>query len=454
MAMPKNNADNINQALDYLDDGVFTVGNDFRITSFNRQAEIITGVKSRAAIGRFCSKVFHTELCAAACPLKKAMSEGRRLSDISVTIKNSKGMSVPVKITAGPLYNMDKKIVGGIEIFKNVSEVENLKKELSGKYSHFDIVGKSPFMMTLFDILPDIAESDCNVLIEGPSGTGKTLVARAIHNISARKNKPFVSVNCGALPDQLLESELFGYSKGAFTGAVSDRKGRFAAAEGGSIFLDEIAEMPVNLQVKLLHVIESKTYEPLGSSKTLNADVRIIAATNSDVSKMCRAQKFREDLYYRLRVVSIKIPPLKDRREDVMALAESFRENLNIRYSKKITGFSDDLLKLFALYEFPGNVRELQNMIENAFVFCKTSKLTAALLPEEYRAAAKKRVSPDGESDSDIYSGPLQKRLDGVEKKIIENAIEKYYGDRGKISNHLKIDKATLWRKMKKHKML
>jgi transcriptional regulator with PAS, ATPase and Fis domain len=306
-------------------------------------------------------------------------------------------------------------------------------------------------MKTLFNILPDIAESDCNVLIEGPSGSGKSLVAKTLHNLSERSKKPFVTVNCGALPDTLLESELFGYEKGAFTDAKKDKPGRFALAEGGTIFLDEIAEMPFHLQVKLLRVIEEKRYEPLGAVVTRKADVRIIAATNKDLSAMVRREKFREDLYYRLKIVNIKIPSLAERREDIEVLARHFINNLNGVKNNKIIDISEKVLKFFAVYDFPGNVRELENILEYAFIFCRDGKLLPEHLPAECRSfITQMQIAPRSEK-AILSCVTLDKAVGNAEKVSLVNALERFKGDKKSAARFLKIDYSTLWRKMKKY---
>ncbi len=441
----------INQVLDFIEDGIFSVDNNFKITSFNRAAEIITGVKQKDALGRNCLDIFNTSICKTACPLKEAMKKEKQVGGVRIEIKTALKKKLPICVTAGPLFDEKGKIAGGIEIFKDISGIENLKKELDGKYSHYDIVGKSEYMKTLFNILPDISESDCNVLIEGPSGSGKSLVAKTLHNLSERSKKPFVTVNCGALPDTLLESELFGYEKGAFTDAKKDKPGRFALAEGGTIFLDEIAEMPFHLQVKLLRVIEEKRYEPLGAVVTRKADVRIIAATNKDLNVMVRREKFREDLYYRLKIVNIKIPSLAERREDIEVLARHFINNLNGVKNNKIIDISEKVLKFFAVYDFPGNVRELENILEYAFIFCRDGKLLPEHLPAECRSfITQMQLAPRSEK-AILSCVTLDKAVGNAEKLSLVSALERFKGDKKSAARFLKIDYSTLWRKMKKY---
>ncbi len=251
--------------LDSIADGVFTVDKDWHITSFNRAAERITGMLSEKAIGQKCFDVFHTNICQTACALRETLKTGKEIIDQPVNILNGEGKIIPVSISTAVLKDEKRNIIGGVETFRDLSALEALKKEISRQYSVDDIISKNHNIQEIFDILPDIAESESTVLIHGESGTGKELFARAIHNLSRRKKFPFVAINCGALPDNLLESELFGYKKGAFTDARKDKPGRFAIAEGGTIFLDEIGDLPLFLQAKLLRVLQEKEYEPLGA---------------------------------------------------------------------------------------------------------------------------------------------------------------------------------------------
>jgi transcriptional regulator with PAS, ATPase and Fis domain len=290
-------------------------------------------------------------------------------------------------------------------------------------------------------VLPDIAESDSTVLIQGPSGSGKELFARAIHNLSHRKNKNYVIVNCGALPATLLESELFGYVKGAFTDARKDKPGRFALAEGGTLFLDEIAELSISLQVKLLRVLQQKEYEPLGATRSSKANVRIIAATNKDLSQLLARGTFREDLYYRLNVVKIELPPLNRHREDIPLLVDHFIHQFNLKKGKNIGGISDQALGLLMEHEFPGNVRELENIIEHAFVLCHGPHIKAEHLPKELTSKLKPDNNPAAQSGN---------KFRDAETQIIREALKKQKGNRAKTAAELGIDKSTLWRKMKR----
>ncbi|HOC45731.1 MAG TPA: sigma 54-interacting transcriptional regulator, partial [Syntrophorhabdaceae bacterium] len=303
--------------LDSINEGVFTIDRDWRITSFNQAAERITGISREDSLGRFCSEVFHANVCENDCALRKTFETGKPVVNATAHIVDNKGLTIPIRISTAILKDKNGDVIGGVETFQDLSQIEQLRKELQSRHTFEDIVGRSPAMMRLFEMVPLIAESSSTVLIEGPSGTGKELFARAIHNLSPRKRKRFVAVNCAALPDTLLESEFFGYKAGAFTDAKKDKIGRFTLAHGGTIFLDEIGDISPALQVRLLRVLQEREIEPLGATEPVKVDVRVVAATNKDLGRLVQKGQFREDLYYRIRVIHLVLPPLKNRREDI-----------------------------------------------------------------------------------------------------------------------------------------
>ena len=381
--MKKPKKDQLEVILDSIADGVFTIDRNKHVTSFNRAAEKITGIPREQAIGQKCFDVFHSNICQTACALEGTMGSGKEMIDVKVNILNMEGEQIPISISTAVLRDSKGTIVGGVETFRDLSDIEELKKEITKQYTFEDIISKNHRIQEIFSVLPDIAESDSTVLIQGPSGSGKELFARAFHNLSPRSNGPYIVVNCGALPDTLLESELFGYKKGAFTGAIKDKPGRFALAEGGTLFLDEVGDLSTALQVKLLRVLQERKYEPLGGTKSVKADIRIVAATNQDLQALLAQGSFREDLYYRINVIKIELPPLAERREDVPLLVDHFIRQFNIRMGKRITGVSKEVLNLFMQYDFPGNIRELENIIEYAYVLCRDSEITTAHLPKD-----------------------------------------------------------------------
>ena len=442
---PENNSRHFKSILDAIADGVFTIDLDFNITYFNHAAEKITGVPAEQALGRKCFDVFRTNICQTNCALSRTMQNGRQSIDLHIDILNSDGRTIPASVSTSALKDDEGNIIGGVEIFRDLSAIETLRKEIHSRYCFEDIVSKSYEILSILDILPDIATSGSTVLIEGPSGSGKELFARAIHNLSGKKGS-YVAINCAALPDTLLESELFGYRKGAFSEAKIDKPGRFARAAGGTIFLDEIGDISSALQVKLLRVIQEKEYEPLGATTTVKTDVRIIAATNRKLTELVARGVFREDLFYRLNVVRLELPPLSRRREDIPLLVRHFIEKLNAIKSRNIDGISEDALNLLMHYNFPGNIRELENAIEFAFVLCHGNLIKVNHLPREIHNC-------DLEKDAAAMdTGPTP--FDRAEKKTLLEALQRHDGNRGKTAAFLGINKSTLWRKMKKYKLL
>ncbi|HNS14065.1 MAG TPA: sigma 54-interacting transcriptional regulator [Syntrophorhabdaceae bacterium] len=424
--------------LDSINEGVFTIGRDWRITSFNQAAQHITGVSREEAIGRLCSEVFHANICENNCALRRTFDTGKPVVNVTAFIVNNKGFRVPVRISTAVLKDDNNKVIGGVETFQDLSQVEQLRKELQSSHTFEDIVGRSPAMMRLFEMLPLIAESSSTVLIEGPSGTGKELFARAIHNLSPRRKKRFVAVNCAALPDTLLESEFFGHKAGAFTDARRDKVGRFMLADGGTIFLDEIGDISPALQVRLLRVLQERTVEPLGAIEPVKVDVRVIAATNKDLTKLVEDGKFREDLYYRIRVVHLTLPGLKERREDIPLLVDHLLAKFNRLQGKAITGVSIEAMAQLMEYDFPGNVRELENIIEQAFVLCRGEIIELHHLPPELRPAVE---------SSDGKAGPMS--LEAMEKSLIAETLRRYAGNRKSAARVLGINTSTLYRKIK-----
>ena len=427
--------------LESISDGVFTVDADWRITSFNRAAEAITGIRRRDAISKTCSDVFRANMCEADCALRQTVKTGKPIINKSAFIVNADGRRIPISVSTAILRNECGRIIGGAETFRDLSLVEELRKELEGRFQVGDLVSRSTSMRRVFDLLPQIAPSDATVLIHGETGTGKELLARAIHNLSPRQNKPFVPVNCGALPETLLESELFGYIKGAFTGAGKDKPGRFELAEGGTVFLDEIGDISPALQASLLRVLQEKTYEPLGGTQTRHADVRVIAATHRDLAALIRKGSFREDLFYRLNVVKVDLPPLRKRKEDIPLLVEHFVARFNRRQGKSVAGVAPDVMALLMAHDYPGNVRELENIVERAFVLCGSGKIERVHLPPELTGQAAAAPAPAGDTSA------AQTRA--TEAQAIRAALEQHGFNRLAAAQALGLHKSTLFRKIK-----
>jgi PAS domain S-box-containing protein len=424
--------------LDSINEGVFTVDLDWRITAFNRAAEDITEVSRREALGQQCCDVFRANICENACVLRRTMSSGKPVLNATAHIVSRSGERIPIRISTALLKNDRGRTIGGVETFQDLSPIEQLQKELKSRYTFEDIVGHSAAMIKLFDILPQIADNSSTVLIEGPSGTGKELFARAIHSLSPRKKKPFVAVNCAALPDTLLESELFGHKAGAFTDARRDKPGRFALANGGTLFLDEIGDISPAMQIRLLRVLQERTIEPLGSVEPVRVDVRIVAATNRDLAKLVQEGRFREDLYYRVRVISLSLPSLSQRREDVPLLVDHLVAKFNRIQGKDIEGVSEEVMAQLMEYGYPGNVRELENIIEQAFVLCRGRLIELHHLPAELR--------PAGQAS---YGRTNPTSLRAMEKLLLTEALRRHKGSRSKAARQLGINPSTLYRKLK-----
>jgi PAS domain S-box-containing protein len=426
--------------LESISDGVFTVDPEWRITSFNRAAEEITGVPRKEAIGRRCSDVFRSSMCEAECALQRTLKTGKPAIGKSGYIIDADGSRIPISVSTAVLRNADGRMTGGAETFRDLSEVEALRLELEGKFRVGDLSSRSPLMQRVFEVLPAVASSPSTVLILGETGTGKELVARTIHALGPRNRGPFLALNCGALPDSLLESELFGYRAGAFTDAIKNKPGRFALARGGTLFLDEIGEVSPALQVRLLRVLQEKTFEPLGAVRSESTDARIIVATNKDLAEQVRRGVFREDLYYRVNVVRIELPPLRRRKEDIPLLAEQFIARFNRLQAKSVKGISAEALSLLMAHDWPGNIRELENSIERAFILCKDGDIGIGHLPEELRVQRQAGGAASG----------VRSTRDVFDAQTIRAALERNAFNRLAAAKDLGIHKTTLFRRMKK----
>ena len=428
----------IDTILDSIADGVFTVDHDWRITSFNRAAEEITGVPREDAVGQFCREVLKADVCDRQCVLRYTKETGREVVNRTVHIINARGQRVPVSISTAILKDETGQAIGAVETFRDISREEDLRKKLEEKYTFQDIVSKSHKLREIFDLLPDVAASTSTVLLQGESGTGKELFAQAIHNLSPRSRRPFVAVNCAALPDTLLEAELFGYKAGAFTDAKKDKPGRFKLADQGTLFLDEIGDISPALQVRLLRVLQEKTYEPLGGVESIRHDARIIAASNQNLQELVKEGRFREDLYYRINVLKLVLPPLRERMEDVPLLIDHFIRIFNALQDKSLQGVDDQALVCLMAYHYPGNVRELENIIERAFILCKSGIIKRKDLPEFLQSGREEEVAP-----------PDHTTFQEMEAAFLINALKRNKGNRVQTARELGIHKSTLFRRIK-----
>jgi PAS domain S-box-containing protein len=426
---------------DNISHGIFTIDEEGRITTFNRAAEEITGYSRVEALGHHCHEVLRADHCAGACLLKHSIDTGERMEDREVTILTKRGNAVPLSICTAALMDAEGRVLGGVEMFRDLSAERELRKQLAGTWQFQDLVFKSAAMRKVVELLPLVARSGSTALIEGPSGTGKELVARAIHDLGPRSEKPFVAVNCTALPDTLLESELFGYMKGAFTDAKTDKPGRFALAEGGTLLLDEVGDLAITLQAKLLRVLETKQYEPLGGRGPIAADVRLLAATNKDLVAEVQAGRFRHDLFFRLNVIRVRLPALAERKEDIPLLVEHFITRMNRVQGRRIRRCTENALAALMAYDYPGNVRELENAIEHGFVVCAGDTIQLEDLPPHVVEARKTALTMA------LVASPLRR----AEADEIRAALARAGGHRQKAAKELGVSRNTLWRKMKRH---
>ena len=424
--------------LESISDGVFTVDHEWRITSFNRAAEQITGIPRQEAIGRPCCEVFRASMCETDCALRATMQSGKPIINKSAFIIDAEGRRIPISISTALLRDEKGKVIGGVETFRDLSVVEELRKELEGRFELGDMVSHSPAMRRIFDILPQVAASDSTVLVQGETGTGKELVAHAIHNLSGRREEPFIAVNCGALPETLLESEIFGYKAGAFTGANKDKPGRFALAEGGTIFLDEIGDVSPALQVRLLRVLQERTFEPLGGTTSVKANVRVITATNKNLAALVESAAFRQDLYYRVNVVRLELPPLRRRKEDIPLLLERFIARFNRVQGRSVSGVSQEALAVLMAHDYPGNIRELENIVEHAFVLCAEGMIEPGHLPHELVARLPHRSN----------GSKLAVTAKVSEAQTLMEALRRNKFNRQGAARDLGIHKSTLYRKL------
>ncbi len=425
-----------------LAEGVFTISDRWRITSFNRRAQEITGFKREEVLGRNCWDIFRSDLCKSNCPLKLTMETGVVRMDQDVRIVDREGESRSILVNTSVLKNKHGLVIGAVETFRPIARLSDSHAEMASTGEQpQQIVGRSPELQKLLNMVPDVAASDATVLIEGESGTGKELIAKAIHARGPRSQGPFVAVNCSALAETLLESELFGHVKAAFTGAASNKVGRFELAKGGTLFLDEIGEIKPEIQIKLLRVLEERVFERVGGTRPIRLDSRIIAASNKSLAQLVGEGRFREDLFYRLRTVPLSIPPLRERASDIPILIEHFIETFNASYGKLVRGVDPKALRLMRRHSWHGNVRELKHAIEYAFVFVKGPVITLSHLPE-LKASQPPPVTVD-QTHGTTGDGWEDERI------TLQRALEKAGGRRSAAASQLGISRSTLWRKMK-----
>jgi PAS domain S-box-containing protein len=431
--------------LDNLDIGVLTVDCSGHVSFFNTMAEKITGFMRKEILGKSCATLFGKETFDDVMLLTETISNGRPRSNKEEEVITHEGQVIPIRANVMALKNEEGRIVGGLATISDLSLKYQLDSAIRDRYTFYDMIGKDPAMQKIFDIIPLIAASDATVLVEGPTGTGKDILAKVIHTASSRREKPLVKVNCAALPDNLLESEMFGYVRGAFTGAEKDKPGRFQEADGGTIFLDEIGDLPLSLQAKLLRVLEDKEFYPLGSRKTTKVNIRIIAATNQGLEQLVKAKLFREDLFYRLNVMRLELPPLKDRKGDVPLLISHILKRLCATRDVRVDKISENAMEVLLNHDYPGNVREIENIIEHALIICQGNIIERKHLP----LALQKKDALTMLSEQEKVD--LNKEVGSSEQNMIKEMLYKYNWNRSKTAQALNVNRTTLWRKMKKH---
>ena len=422
--------------LDSVSEGVFTVDTHWKITSFNRSAEEITGVLRKEALGQLCSDVLHSTLCETRCPIRQALRARAPVADQRCYFVNIEGERVPISVAAAALIGEGGEVLGGVETFRDLSELDALRSALQGQTTR--TTSRNPAMQKVLELATLLAGNSTSVLICGETGSGKEVIARAIHDQGPRANKPFVAINCGALPENLLESELFGYKKGAFTGADRDKQGRFSLVRDGTLFLDEIGEISAAMQVRLLRVLEAREFDPLGSTHAEAFKARVIAASHRDLKTMVDEGQFREDLYYRLVVMRLDIPPLRERREDIPALAMELLARINLLSERKVSAIAPEAMAMLQSQDWPGNIRQLANAIECAAMLCHGGCIGREHLPAEWPASA-----------AHVQSAPAAKVRQDAETQAILAALRENDFNRQQTAAQLGMHPTTLYRKIK-----
>lgn len=422
---------------DSLPDGIVAIlDRNKRIIAANKAVSDLFNVENQKILGQTVSEVIKSPILDEV--IDQTINKKLTVRNYTIEYKDQNG-AISSFLVSSVLVNEIEKIEAAVVlILHDISEITELRKVVSQFKRYGEIIGDSEPIKKVFSMIDSIRNFDTSVLIIGETGTGKELIARAIHDAGKRKNKPFIPINCSALPLNLIESELFGHVKGAFTGAIKDRPGRFQIADGGTIFLDEVGTLSLELQVKLLRVLQEKVIEPVGSPKSINVDVRIISASNRDLSELVANKEFREDLLYRLKVFQIDLPPLRQRANDIILLTNHFIERLNYYYNKKVIGVSNKVSEIFNKYPWPGNVRQLENAVEHSFILTNGSIIDSSSLPID--------LQHFGESGEFILPSLIDLNQ---EEENIKKVLLSVKGNVGKAAEQLQLHRTTLWRKMK-----
>lgn len=435
--------DKVDSIIESLADGVFTVDKQLRIKSFNKGMEILTGLKESEVTGLKCEEVLNADNCSGNCPFAHTLKMGYGIANVKERISRRDGETVPVFMSTAFLKDGsgEDQLIATV---KDTSEIERLRKDVNERYQLSNIIGKSSQMQQIFELIEVLGDADCAILVEGESGTGKELASRAIHHESYRRSKPFMKVNCSAIVEGLFESELFGHVKGAFSGAIKEKAGKFEIADKGTVFLDEIADMPISLQPKLLRVLQDMEFERVGDNRTRKVDVRIIAATNKCLINEVEAGRFRKDLYYRLCVVPLIMPSLRERKEDILLLVRHFLEKCYMKNPNRprITEVTPSALAALLDYDWPGNIRELENAIEHAYIRTRKDTINRDSLPVSVTGCAAIK-SPSNE----FNNSPVT--IDVMQRHYIDELMKKYNGNKSMVAKDLGISRTTLWRRLR-----
>lgn len=450
----------LSSLLDKIPLGMAILDRNRRVRLLNRHLQALTGFTSEEAIGLPCAHILRSNICLGQCPLAKL--DGSEALSMEGDIINRDRRKIPVRVTIAPILGERERVVGYVEFLEDLRHLQTPRVEQSRSYGFGNVIGRSGEMERMLQILPIIAQSDSPMLITGESGTGKSLVAETIHKASARAKAPFIKLNCGALPETLLEAELFGFQRGALPGSVESKPGRFRLAHNGTLYLTEIDDLPKSLQVKLLGFLDEQVVCPVGGAKSFHVNVRVIAATRRDPEIMVRKRGFREDLLFRLGAVRLQLPPLRERADDVSLLLDHFLHTFTARMNKPVKGFSAQTLRTLEEYSYPGNVRELMNIVGYALNVCDGELVQPEHLPTYItsRRAKRRAGEPAAATETDATA---PKQWDGgallsgnwssVEQRMIVDALVKAKGRKGKAAAMLGWSRSTFWRKLKQYGM-
>jgi PAS domain S-box-containing protein len=431
----------LESVFDQLSDALVLYDPEFRITGVNRAAEKLFGMSSEEMLGKHCQEIFHCSVCEPNCGVLVGLNQPQAAPNCTVRLHTDNGMERLVVMRTNQMFDDAGELAGVVATIKDITEEAAPQKR--------EVIAESPCMREMMNFVRRVSASEATtILLEGENGTGKDLIAKTLHYQSVRQAEPFIAINCAAIPETLLESELFGYEKGAFTDARSQKRGIFELADKGTLFLDEIGEIPLMLQAKLLRVLEEQSFRRLGGLKDIQLDLRVIAATNKNLREAVREGAFRQDLYFRLNVIQILIPPLRDRTEDIVPMTKFFIEHYNRKFKRNIENVTDAAAKLLMAHDWPGNVRELRNAIERAMILEEGTSITAASLP--ISIARPDGSGPLGGASLDLATPADGLSLEDNERSLLVRALEKTEGNQTQAARLLRITRDTLRYKMKK----